>query len=75
MLPPNHELTSERPNRPWSQWFGQVGYFMLAERQSGTTANRPTERLWVGRRYFDTTLGKPVFYNGSAWVDGAGVVS
>lgn len=35
---------------------------------SGTTANRPTSNNYVGRQYFDTTLGAMVTWNGSAWV-------
>lgn len=39
--------------------------------QSGLTANRPTA-LFVGQRYFDTTLNKPIWHNGTNWVDSAG---
>lgn len=35
--------------------------------QSGTTEQRPTENLVVGQQYFDTTLGVPVFWNGTEW--------
>lgn len=35
---------------------------------SGATENRPTEHLVVGQMYFDTTVGAPVFWNGSEWV-------
>ena len=35
--------------------------------QSGTTKQRPTENLVVGQQYFDTTLGVPVFWNGTEW--------
>jgi hypothetical protein len=35
----------------------------------GTTANRPIlSGLPAGYRYFDTTLGKPIWWNGSAWI-------
>lgn len=34
---------------------------------SGTTAQRPTEAP-VGMEYFDTDLGKPIWWSGSAWV-------
>lgn len=34
---------------------------------NGTTANRPTSSI-LGQRYFDTTLGYPVYWNGSTWV-------
>lgn len=35
--------------------------------QSGTTEQRPTENLVVGQQYFDTTLGVPVYWNGTEW--------
>jgi hypothetical protein len=38
----------------------------------GTTAQRPTKRLTIGFRYFDTTLGKSIDWNGSVWKDSAG---
>ena len=37
---------------------------------SGSTENRPTEHLVVGQTYFDTTLGAPVFWNGTEWIQG-----
>lgn len=37
---------------------------------SGATENRPTEHLVVGQMYFDTTLGVPVFWNGTQWIQG-----
>ena len=37
---------------------------------SGATENRPTEHLVVGQMYFDTTLGAPVFWNGTEWIQG-----
>jgi hypothetical protein len=39
---------------------------------SGTTAQRPNIDLYVNQQYFDTTLGKPIWYNGSVWKDAAG---
>lgn len=40
---------------------------------SGTTALRPTLAATdVGFRYFDTTLGLPVWWDGAAWVDATG---
>lgn len=44
--------------------------------QKGTTAKRPTSALDtsdVGVTYFDTTLGKMIYWDGSAWVDATGV--
>nr|DAT21387.1 MAG TPA: tailspike protein [Caudoviricetes sp.] len=37
---------------------------------SGATENRPTEHVIVGQMYFDTTLGAPVFWNGTEWIQG-----
>lgn len=39
---------------------------------SGTTGNRPTGVLVRGAQWFDTTLGKPIWWNGSGWVDATG---
>ena len=39
----------------------------LAAVASGTTEQRPTENLVVGQTFFDTTLGVPVFWNGTEW--------
>ena len=44
----------------------------------GTTANRPTNEFlttfeqYVGFKYFDTTLSKPIFWSGTKWVDATG---
>lgn len=40
---------------------------------NGTTAQRPTIRP-TGFGYFDTTLGRAIWWRGAAWVDGAGTV-
>jgi hypothetical protein len=42
---------------------------------SGTTAQRPTPPASAFALYFDTTLaagGKPIFWNGTGWVDSTG---
>lgn len=64
--------TGGQPTRPWRQWIGQVANVADAVQQSGTTADRPTSNLWIGRPYFDTTLGYEVFYDGATWVGGSG---
>ena len=40
----------------------------------GATADRPVVELQIGQQYFDTTLGYPVWYNGTDWVDSSGTV-
>lgn len=37
----------------------------------GTSANRPTASV-LGQSYFDTTLGKPVWWDGTRFVDATG---
>lgn len=39
--------------------------------QSGSTSQRPN-RPPVGTMYFDTTLRKPVWWNGKGWQDATG---
>ena len=40
--------------------------------KAGTTAQRPTTLLRNGQEYFDTTLNKPIWYDGTKWVDANG---
>ena len=41
---------------------------------SGTSAQRPDVDLFLNQQYFDTTLGKPIWWSGSAWKDAAGAI-
>ena len=56
-------------------WYGAVGRLLNALTGTGTTANRPTKGLYVGRPYFDTTIGKPIWYNGTIWVLATGLAA
>lgn len=50
-----------------------IGYYCAAENNTtGLTTARPTSPS-TGQCFFDTTLGKPIWWNGSAWVDGLGL--
>jgi hypothetical protein len=65
-------------NWAWLQWFQSVHLTASTTQESGPTTQRPTKNLWIGRRFFDTTVGKPVYLKSTApnvWVDGAGTVS
>jgi len=44
-------------------------------KQSGILADVPTTNLYAGRRYFDTTSGRPLWYDAvaEAWVLATGV--
>jgi hypothetical protein len=46
----------------------------LSTPSAGTTALRPSTGLLVGQFYFDTSLGIPIWWNGSNWVDATGTV-
>lgn len=44
----------------------------------GTTANRPVSSVaGLAQKYFDTTIGRPIYFNpnSSVWTDGAGSIS
>lgn len=75
-LPQGKLTTSEGfADRPWLQWLNLVHQTITAARQSGVTADRPTDFLYVGRRYYDTTLGKPIWLHAvrpTVWHDAAG---
>ncbi len=77
-LPDNSPIAgSERVTNSWLQWFSRVNAFVNAGQQSGATADRPTTGLWIGRMYYDTTLGYPVFVHSvgpPVWHNGAGAV-
>lgn len=41
--------------------------------QNGSTANRPTSSI-TGLSYYDTSIGKPVWWSGTTWKDSQGNV-
>jgi len=60
------------------QYFAQVDNFTQASviPDSGVTADRPlntgSPKLQTGQYYFDTTLGIPIWWDGTNWVDATG---
>jgi hypothetical protein len=60
--------------KTWSDWL-EYDNVKLDTPRSGTTATRnaanfaTTNNLYVGFKYFDTTLGRAVYWDGSKWVD------
>lgn len=72
--PPNATPVGGGPLPPEWQTFFMAGYLSARlDYGSGTTAQRPTNDLRTGGRYFDTSLGalgKPIFVNknGTGWV-------
>lgn len=59
-------------NQGWAQFFSSLRDIVNALTTNGTTLKRPVTFLWVGRPYFDTTLGYPIWYDGTGWVDATG---
>lgn len=51
---------------------GTTGWRKAQTTHSGTTAARPATGLQVGQQYFDTSLGHPIWYDGTGWVDATG---
>jgi hypothetical protein len=77
--PTRSPLTREQLNQmmaspEWLEFFSDAYFAIAGLQQSGTTANRPTKRLYVGMPYFDTTLNRPIWYTGTNWIRADGVV-
>jgi hypothetical protein len=75
--PSNTPIVGDKvPTLAWLQVFQRWQTVVASEAQSGSTANRPTKSLWIGRRFFDTTLGYPVYVKqvkpSVVWVNGSG---
>lgn len=56
------------PSPAWRTFFVAVWKLLSASTQSGTTAQRPTQGLFVGRTFFDTDVQKTVVWDGTNWV-------
>lgn len=54
-------------DRAWYEWAWKVTQQANRNLGSGATANRPSTQT-VGAVYFDTTLGRPIWWDGAAWV-------
>lgn len=76
--PSTAPLTDKDGNatQSFATWVSRMTFIGQAAQQSGTTANRPTSILWIGRQYYDTDLGLPVFVDSVGppvvWHDAAG---
>jgi hypothetical protein len=61
-------------------YFGQVDNITqaLTIPDSGVTADRPISttliKLQIGQYYFDTTIGRPIWWNGTNWINAAGTI-
>jgi hypothetical protein len=50
-------------------YFNEIDNFtaFLGKPISGTTAERPAIQLHVGQTFYDTTLDRPIWWNGTVW--------
>jgi hypothetical protein len=61
-------------------YFGQIDNITqaLIIPDAGLTADRPISttfiKLQIGQQYFDTTIGRPIWWNGTNWINAAGTV-
>jgi len=67
----------DQMNNALRLYFNQVDSFTQAASipDSGTKTQRPTVNLPVGQQFFDTslgTVGKPIWWAGTKWVDATG---
>lgn len=75
--PPSQSKISEEggmPNSSWVEYFSDVFKSVRALQNSGTTAERPTKGLYIGRPFFDTTINRPIWYTGTNWIRADGSV-
>lgn len=75
LVVPFNSFIDNGDNRFTNDWVMFLGQLAVSG-EHGPTASRPTKNLWVGRRYFDETLGYPVYVKQVTptiiWVNGAG---
>ena len=83
---PNGIITAQ-PGSLYLNWQGGIGQciwtkingtgntgWMPINAVGGNSAYRPTSK-YLGMCYFDSTIGKPIWWNGTTWVDSAGTTA
>lgn len=73
--PPNQSPISDdgiNIGAQWKQFFSDIFGICRDVQTSGITANRPVKQMYIGRYYFDTTIGLPIWWNGTIWVKADG---
>lgn len=61
----------------WDSYYGEsqdiyVTKSKVVTAKSGITTARPTLNLVIGDYYFDTTLGRPIYWTGTKWIKSDG---
>lgn len=77
--PVRESLNADQVPRAWVTWFTEVGNRIDSVGKVGATSGRPTTGNFLGRFYFDTTLGYPIWVSAiddttkeATWVNGSG---
>lgn len=66
-----------RMHPSWAGWFTSAHQILQDTSASGPTTARPINALYVGKPFFDTTLGAPIHVKSvgpTVWVNGIGTV-
>jgi len=75
IAPPEYAAQyQDKLNNAVRLYFNQIDNFTqnVTVPASGVTALRPTDSLQVGQFYFDTTLGIPIWWDGTDWINASG---
>lgn len=75
--PPIMQKDSANFTPAWMGWLSQAQTILQDASASGATTDRPQTQLYVGKPYFDTTLGIPIWMKipGTfTWVNAAGAI-
>jgi hypothetical protein len=73
-LPTYSQQQQQLLNNSLRIYFNQLDNlsFAFAGNTGGPTADRPGTGLYLGKPYFDTTLGIPIWWSGTKWVNSSG---
>ena len=66
-------VDGKRPTLEYLAWFNTVDQVVSDLRNSGPTSARPTTNMYIGKPYFDTTVGGQIHLrsiNPTVWVLG-----
>jgi len=64
----------DQMNNALRLYFNQIDGFTqaIAIPDTGSTTQRPTQNLLVGQIFFDSTLGIPIWWAGTKWINASG---
>lgn len=63
-------------NNAFRLYFNRIdaSILTLTTPSAGATTARPINSLQIGQYYFDTTIGRPIYWNGTNWINAAGTI-